>query len=442
MAAGSYGISADEVTDISNWEQIGLVVRFLKNGEPVEKLIDFIECESCTGKVICDRILQSLQHVGLDPTLCRAQTYDGAANMAGCHNGCAKHFQRVSPRATYYHCASHELNLALSHACKVPEIHNMVCALKSVGIFFKYSPKRQRTFEESIVNVSEKTASPEDSGAESEVDSSDSENDSSIDDEISECGEESEENDEMQPAPDNPQFQAAKKKIKPMCETRWVERHTAFSDFEDLYQPLLLCLETISTNQGGRTWDAKSKTEANGLLHQIKSPTFIAAFQTASYLFGFTKSISQSLQGNSMDVVDAYKHISIVRDQLMSIRQSKQSFGKVYTKMLAMAKVAKVKLSIPRRCGKQTKRNNMKGKNPITYYRRTLYVPFVDGLVQQLRDRFQGMSAHALQGLLLIPTNLEKLDDECQQKLLEFYKTDLPSPSSALQELAVWKRFW
>lgn len=46
----------------------------------------------------------------------RAQTYDGAGNVVGSQNGSAKHVQEVCPRVAYFHCASHELNLALSHA--------------------------------------------------------------------------------------------------------------------------------------------------------------------------------------------------------------------------------------------------------------------------------------------------------------------------------------
>ena len=34
---GFFGIEADKVTDTSNWEQLGLVVRYMKNGKPVER---------------------------------------------------------------------------------------------------------------------------------------------------------------------------------------------------------------------------------------------------------------------------------------------------------------------------------------------------------------------------------------------------------------------
>ena len=56
-------------------------------------------------------------------------------------NGCSALFRKKVPKATFYHCASHELNLALSKTAKAPEIKCMLCTLTSLGIFFQYSPK-------------------------------------------------------------------------------------------------------------------------------------------------------------------------------------------------------------------------------------------------------------------------------------------------------------
>ena len=51
--------------------------------------------------------------------------------------------------------------------------------MQMLGIFFKYSPRCQRKLEQSITEIA---------------------------------------------------TESIKKKIKPLCETRWVERHTAFTD--------------------------------------------------------------------------------------------------------------------------------------------------------------------------------------------------------------------
>ena len=82
---------------------------------------------------LCDKILKFLKNFNLSPELCRAQTYDGASNMAGHLNG----FKAKFPRATYYHCASHELNLALSKTARVAEISCMLSTLTSIGLFFQ-----------------------------------------------------------------------------------------------------------------------------------------------------------------------------------------------------------------------------------------------------------------------------------------------------------------
>ena len=74
----------------------------------LEKLVEFVECESITGSLICDKIISFLNNVNLSPSLCRAQTYDRAGNMAGHLEGCSVLFRKKVPKATYHHCASHQ----------------------------------------------------------------------------------------------------------------------------------------------------------------------------------------------------------------------------------------------------------------------------------------------------------------------------------------------
>jgi Domain of unknown function (DUF4371) len=40
---GFYGIQADEVPDVSNWEQLGLVVRYVHDGKAVERFVGYIQ---------------------------------------------------------------------------------------------------------------------------------------------------------------------------------------------------------------------------------------------------------------------------------------------------------------------------------------------------------------------------------------------------------------
>ena len=92
------------------------------------------------------------------------------------------------------------------------------------------------------------------------------------------------------------------------------------------------------------------------LFHQIKNPVFIADFYTAKHLFGFRVGLSRSLQGSTLDVIEAYRHINVVKDQLADIRKDAKTViaHSVHEKIQKMAKKADVKITILRTCGIQT----------------------------------------------------------------------------------------
>ena len=109
--------------------------------------------QQCDWEDLCREITSTLRKLGLDPKLCRAQTYDGAGAMSVHINGCQVKFREEVPRALYYHCSSHQLNLVLSKASAVHGIQSMISDMKALGIFLQYSPRRQRQLERSIEEV-------------------------------------------------------------------------------------------------------------------------------------------------------------------------------------------------------------------------------------------------------------------------------------------------
>ena len=58
-----FGISADEVADLSNREQMSLVVRFVDKDKNIrEEFLGFVQCDSGTdGETLTHTILQNLQ---------------------------------------------------------------------------------------------------------------------------------------------------------------------------------------------------------------------------------------------------------------------------------------------------------------------------------------------------------------------------------------------
>ena len=393
-----YGIVCDEVSDLSNWEQLGLILRFTMNHKPVEKLLEFIPCDTITGQAICMNIIKALTNNGLDIQYCRSQTMDGAGNMAGTQAGCAALFTKESPKAVYHYCSSHDLNLALCKSCQVKEVHVMLSTLKQLGIFFKYSPKRCRRLEVAIESYNNGRS---------------------------------------------PLDQIKKSKFGLFCETRWVEKHTTLNDFNIMYEPLIECLEAVSSLEPG--WDGKAVTEAYGILKQITSSTFIASFQTVLHFFAYSKGLSTKLQGSSLDVVEAFDMVNHMKSLLTNIRsdESRRDYNEVYLNMLKMAQKANTnELEIPRRCGRQTQRNNVQAETPKEYYRLAVFIPFLDSLLLQFSMRFGHLASQAIKALTLIPANCSKLDKSAAGAIFEFYREDLISPDTFLQEVRLWQHMW
>ena len=134
-AAKWYTVIADEVADISNKEQLSLVLRYVDFSTLLvcEDLIGFVECNTgITGRELAHKITSSLQEFSLDLSNVCGQAYDGAENMAGAVNGTAALISAQYPLALYMHCSSHCLNLAVVKTLQITSVRNMMGVIERV----------------------------------------------------------------------------------------------------------------------------------------------------------------------------------------------------------------------------------------------------------------------------------------------------------------------
>ena len=84
-SGGWFSLSADEVRDVSNKEQLAVTIRFVDSNDKIrEEFMSFIDVsEDTTGENLSKELLRLLQYLNLDPNKMRSQCYDGAGNMAG-----------------------------------------------------------------------------------------------------------------------------------------------------------------------------------------------------------------------------------------------------------------------------------------------------------------------------------------------------------------------
>ena len=163
-----------------------------------ESFVEFKEQHhEMTGDAIAVTILKKLKELGLNCEYLQGQGYNGSGSMAGVRKGASSIILEKYFLATYIHCCSHILNLSIASSCSEVIVRNMMGRVSEVSKFFEHGKRQDKMAEV-------------------------------IDHEFSEV---------------------KKKRVKPLCRTRWVERHDALEVFVELYPAIVQSLHDIACGE-------------------------------------------------------------------------------------------------------------------------------------------------------------------------------------------------
>ncbi|KAI6655857.1 Zinc finger MYM-type protein 1-like [Oopsacas minuta] len=86
-SAKFFSISVGSTPDISNEDQLTLIIRYVNSNGPIERFLKFFDIETHTGIGIAHIILEFLKKIEVKIEDCRGQSYDNASNMSGKYKG-------------------------------------------------------------------------------------------------------------------------------------------------------------------------------------------------------------------------------------------------------------------------------------------------------------------------------------------------------------------
>ena len=304
-----------------------------------EDFLGFVHAKDLTGEGLATLLLDSVAKVGLDMSKCVGLGFDGASAMMGKYNGCATIIQRKFPGATPVHCFNHRLNLVLSKACETKEVKLALHTMTEVYNFIYASNMRSLRFGDLL-----KETLP----------------------------------------------QKRRQKLVQLCPTRWAERHDAVQVFVELLPAVALFLEQEAENDG----------RAGLLLIALRESKFLVGLLVADSVLAHTVSASKTLQSRTGDLVNAYKTIESIQTAIDDQRnRAEETFQLIFHRveeLLTDVGSENATVPLPRVCGRQTQRSNVEASSAEEYYRRSVFLPFIDFVASELRRRFGDASAHAL----------------------------------------------
>ena len=384
--AGIFSLLADETTDVSTKEQLALGVRYVdvNKDEVREDFIGFMIVEKTTGKAIAESLVKKLESLQLSISDLRGQGYDGGSNMSGSYRGVQAEICAKQPLALYTHCASHRLNLAIGKACSVQNIRNTMGTMENISSFLSRSAARVLIMEKHVEELN---------------------------------------------------TESNKKRLKPLCQTRWVERHDSVIVFYDLLPAIVGTLHEVQES----TSDVKVASLAGCYLNAICNFQFVFALSACVAVFGITRPLSLQLQSPSVDITKAFELVDICTESLTACRDS--HFRSVFKSAEEMATTLDLAVEVPRISTKQQHRGNVKTSSPYDHYRVNVFNPFVDYVLSEMKTRFP--KEHPLLQLhQLIPSMIENLNIESVVSSANIYIQDLPNPTSLRSELIMWETRW
>lgn len=403
--AGSklFAVIADECRDCANKEQMSLVVRYVDTHSTIqEAFLALVECDCGTsGEQLAALIENTCCTIGLDMTWCRGQGYDRAGNMAGQCNGAAKLVQSKFPKAFYFHCASHKLNLCIAHFCKLTSVANMIDRISSFADFFNSSPKRQTSLEEHICKY-----------------------------------------------PD-----VLKSKLLPLCRTRWVERINALEVALDLLEVIVDTFSDMIENTE-KKWNRDTVVQASSFQKRIDFEFIINLVLTQKVIV-YTAGITTSLQKRGFDLVSLNDQIQLVIRTLQNVRKDVSNFHHdCHKQATKLAQKIDVEVKMPRICGQQTHRRNAlpdvqadqsTEQQVKNYFRINVTIPILDDVITSLQQRFSdGQDIIMMKGMALLPSYvITKLDWKTTlHPFLEIYSDEVTSCHAVDSELKLWNEMW
>jgi len=393
IESGMYAVISDCCTDMVT-DNLSVCVRYIDMDAGVvnERFLQFTELSSneldaasVTEKIIS--VLQQGSRFQVPLQKCVAQSSDGASVMSGKENGVQKLLRdAVGNPCLFVHCYAHRLNLVLSVASTEVQCSKVFFdLLKKLIAFINGSCIRKNIFAKLQLNDPQKPS--------------------------------------VLVLPD-------------LCYHKWNFRERAISVVHKRYSHVLETLDYIAQN--GKP---DERSEAEGLLGQLKMSVNVCLLVLLSDLFTQLGSLSDVLQSEKCDLASAL-HLASAQTECLKMKRSDSHFAKVWSIVTVLAAENDIELSLPvKRVSKvprklrqyltdtstghrQLEADESLTPSPETYYRRQVFFPVMDRLVTEMERRFGDNDGNSiLRGIAAChPDSAEYLDMDVLHPLIDAYK--------------------
>ena len=273
-----YSCLADGTQDVTTQEQLSVVFRVVNDQfQAYDIFAGFVSLNATDGQTIATSLKNITFQLGIDFKKCRGLGFDGASNSSGALQGAQALLRREYPFAHYFHCANHRLDLVLQEVAREERLVRDALELaRKTANFVKESHKRLQEYKHVCADIQNSVVM--------------------------------EGNENMSQSFSN---------LATICPTRWAVRVNGINSILKNLPALLTVFQKIA-NDSSYSVDARAMVE--GLLKKLQKFETVLGLCIARDVFQVCEHLATRLQNPNNSINAAYQTISILREQLGSMR--------------------------------------------------------------------------------------------------------------------------
>ena len=210
-----------------------------------------------------------------------------------------------------------------------------------------------------------------------------------------------------------------------LCETRWSANYKSIRFLAENFTEIHKQQKHLALHDS----NANGRQNAHNLRTAFEAPVFIVTLHVIAQYSSILELVTQALQSVHVDMLCVKQHVDKLLLLFDNHRKNAETYfaEDIYAPSLTTAEEIGVTVSLPRQCDRQVHRANIGGTTEECY-RRSIYVPYMDSLIQSLKSRFSETSTPAFTLYKLHPAQLEKANRSeykaLVQTIQQFYSFD------------------
>ena len=220
-----------------------------------------------------------------------------------------------------------------------------------------------------------------------------------------------------------------------LSETRWTSKYKSIRIFSEKFPVFFSKLEELET---GRDEKPETRQGALHLRHAAGNALFLICLGIISKYSAILEPVTQMLQAVNTDILGVKNHIAKF---VKTFKDHRECANEMFTNdvmpwVKSVATELEIDLTMPRQCARQIYRGNV-GGTLEEYYCRTVFIPYLDSLIQSLDSRFGEQNSSYFNIFCLHPNEIKQLSrsqfKESVSSINEVYPID-----NLVQEALTW----